>query len=94
MKPILAALAEIGMKAIAYQQAVQDRLAAVRALSVACADWEVFHRENMDDPMERHSPEWTRMLDACDREVQAIRQAKLNERRARDRMLRACRRAG
>lgn len=81
------ALAEIGLKAIDYQNAVRERKLAAEKLGDACHQWKQTHGVGF---VARHSDDWVRMMDALP-EMAAIQKAKAAERNARERLFRACR---
>lgn len=90
MSTATTALAAIGLKAIEFSAATSARFAALAKFREACREW---HQENGDTYIEKSSPEWAEMLKACDAEYSALMAAKAGERNARERLLRACRRA-
>lgn len=84
------ALGEIGIKAMAYQQAADARRVAFLAFSSACHVWKA---ENGYDRIERHTPEWRTLLEGIPVEQAALWRAMADERNARARLFRACRKA-
>lgn len=81
-------LAEIGLKAVEYKNAVLARKLAVEKLGAACHRWKQAHGVNY---VERHSDVWHTMMDSLD-EMTSVHKAKAAERNARERLFRACRR--
>lgn len=83
-------LAQIGLKAVAYQQAADARRVAFLAFGKACQAWKA---ENGHDRIERHTPEWRTLLEGIPVEQAALWRAMADERNARARLFRACRKA-
>ncbi len=80
-------LAEVGLKAVEYKNAVLARKLAVEELGSACHRWKQANGVNY---VERHSDDWHKMMDSLD-EMALVQKAKAAERNARERLFRACR---
>lgn len=88
---IVGSLGNIGLKAIEYQVAVEARKQAATKFGEACSKWKAKHGYEF---IKKHTAEWELMLDSLPNEVWAlISSTKRNERNARDRLFRACRKA-
>ena len=82
-------LAEVGLKATEYKKAVDARKLAVAAFVDACFRWK---NDRGIGFIERNSDQWEQMLCGVADEHDAVSRAKANERNARERLFRACRR--
>ncbi|OBU53823.1 hypothetical protein [Stenotrophomonas maltophilia] len=88
---IVSTLGAIGLKAIEYQQAVAARKEAGEKFGAACAKWK---SENHADFIAKGTAAWDEMMQGLPDEVWSlIDRAKRNERNARDRLFRACKKA-
>lgn len=85
-------LAEVGLKAVQYKAATEKRKEAAAAYGRACREWKLAN--GIHDIIMKGSDEWARMEAGVSAQYQVIRKAKADERNARERLFRACRRAG
>ncbi|MGR4895827.1 hypothetical protein ACIPR8_11155 [Stenotrophomonas sp. LARHCG68] len=88
---IVGTLGAIGLKAIEYQSAVEAKKKAAVEFGKACAKWK---REHNLEFITKNSTDWQWMMHNIPAEVWALMSAaKRNERNARERLFRACKKA-
>jgi len=86
---IVGSLAALGLKAIEYRIAVDARKEAAAEFGEACAKWKRKHRLGF---IHKNSPEWDQMMKGLPEKVHTlIWRAKADEKNARQRLFRACR---